>query len=105
MNYKKLTDDLISAGKAAIEAAKGEDGGTANLDTVTVELPRAREEKVIQAATDAGLYASKTNWVGIRYFIYPPYCGQGNARVRSTTAMKRVLDEAGYNTLMYCKMD
>ena len=105
MNYKNLKEILIKVRQAAIEAAKGEDGGTANLDTITIELPRAREEKVIKAAAEAGLHVSKINWIGVRYFVYPPACGQGNARVRATEAMKKVLNEAGYNTLMYCKMD
>jgi hypothetical protein len=50
MNYKKFQETLIKAKMAAIKAAKGDDGGTANLDTVTISLPRAREEKVIRAA-------------------------------------------------------
>ena len=105
MDYVKLKETLIKVREAAIESAKGEDGGTANLDTITVELPHARETKVEQIASEAGLHASKTNWIGVRYFIFPPSCGQGNARVRATEAMKRVLNEAGYSTLMYCRMD
>jgi len=105
MDYKKLTQDLIKAKQAAIEAAKGDDGGSANLDTVTIELIRAREEKVEKAANEAGLHASKIKWIGVRYFIYPPACGQGNARVRATEAMQKALKEAGYETLMYSQMD
>jgi hypothetical protein len=105
MNYKKLQETLIKAKMAAIKAAKGDDGGTANLDTVTISLPRAREEKVIRAAADVGIHVSKSNWLGVRYFIYPPACGQGNARVRATEAMEKMLKEAGYDTLMYCRMD
>jgi hypothetical protein len=105
IDYRKLTEDLRKARIAAQEASKGEDGGTANLDTVTIELPRAREERVEQAAADAGLNVSKINWIGVRYFIYPPACGQGNARVRATRAMQKVFDDAGYKTLMYQQMD
>jgi hypothetical protein len=105
IDYKKLTANLIKAKEAAEEAAKGEDGGSANLDTMTIKLPRANEKKVIEAVQAAGLHASKINWIGLRYFIYPPACGQGNSRVRATEAMKKVMQEAGWDVLMYCKID
>ena len=106
MNYKKLTEDLIKAKLTAIEAGKGEDGGTANLDTMTIRLPQEIEKKVIEAVKAAGLYTSgRNNWIGPCYFIGPPPCGQGNARVRATEAMHKVMKEAGYEVLMYCRMD
>jgi hypothetical protein len=105
MDYKKLKDVFILARDAAIEAAKGKDGGSANLDTVTIELPRARVEKVIKAAADAGLNASKINWFGPRFFIYPPKCGIGDSRYRAVKAMEQVFRSAGYMTLIYHQMD
>lgn len=105
IDYKKLTADLIKARVAAEEAAKGEDGGTANLDTMTIKLPNAFEASVLKAVKAAGLYASKRKWLGSRYFIYPPKCGQGNSRVRATEAMRNVMREAGWDVLMYCQMD
>lgn len=106
IDYKKLTDDLIKARIAAEEAAKGEDGGTANLDTMTIALPKAKENKVIEAVKKAGLYTSgKTNWIGPRYFISPPKCGQGNSRNRAVEAMTKVMREAGWDVLIYYQMD
>lgn len=106
IDYKKLTADLTRARIAAEEAAKGEDGGTANLDCMTIKLPRANEKKVIEAVKLAGLYTrGRREWVGSRFFISPPRCGQGNSRVRATEAMKKVMQEAGWDVLMYCKMD
>lgn len=105
MDYKKLKDVFILARDAAIEAAKGKDGGSANLDTVTIELPRAHEEKVIQAAESAGLNAAKINWFGPRFFIYPPKCGIGDSRVMATEAMRDVFKSAGYMTMMYHQLD
>lgn len=104
-DYKKLTEDLIQARLAAEKAAKGEDGGTANLDTMTIELPRARESKVIEAVEKAGLNCSKIEWLGIRYFIYPPRCGQGNSRYKAVEAMTQFMRQAGWNVLTYCQMD
>lgn len=106
MDYKKLTEDLIKARLAAEEAAKGEDGGSANRDTMTIKLPRANEKKVMEAVKDAGLYTrGRQNWIGPRFFISPPACGQGNSRVRATEAMEKVMKEAGYDVLMYCQID
>lgn len=104
-DYKKLTEDLIRARLAAEEAAKGEDGGTANLDTMTISLPHARENKVIEAVEKAGLSCSKIDWLGPRYFIYPPKCGQGNSRYRAVQAMAKVMREAGYDVLVYYQVD
>ena len=105
MDYKKFTEDLVKSRIAAEEAEKGEDGGSANLDTLTIKLLRSREEKVKEAAMRAGLHASKINWLGPRFFIYPPSCGQGNSRVRATREMEKVLKEAGYEVLMYERID
>lgn len=106
MDYKKLTEDLIEARLAAEEAAMGEDGGTANRDTMTLRLPRANEKRVIEAVKAAGLRTRGRNqWIGPCYFIGPPACGQGNSRVRATRAMEKVMEGAVYNVLMYSQMD
>jgi len=105
MDYKKLTEDLIKARLAAEKAAEGEDGGSANLDTLTISLKRAREVKVVNAAMSADLIAAKIDWLGPRFFIYPPECGQGNSRVRAIEAMEKVMKEAGYDVLMYYRVD
>lgn len=104
-NYKKLTEDLIKARIAGEEAAKGEDGGTANLDSLTISLPRAREKNVIEAVKKAGLYTrGRREWIGPRYFISGPG-GQGNSNVRATEAMAKVMREAGWSVLIYHQMD
>ena len=106
MDYERLTEYLIDARLAAEEASKGEDGGTANLDTMTIRLPRANEKKVIEVVKAAGLYTSgRTQWMGPCYFIGPPRCGQGNSRVRANEAMHKIMKDAGYEALMYRRMD
>ncbi|OZV12289.1 hypothetical protein CIW83_09320 [Tissierella sp. P1] len=104
-DYKKLTEDLIQARLAAEKAAEGEDGGTANLDTMTIKLPRANEKKVIEAVKKAGLYTrGRRDWLGPRYFISGPG-GQGNSNTRAVEAMTKVMREAGWNVLIYYQMD
>jgi hypothetical protein len=104
-DYKKLTEDLRRAKQAGVIAAQGEDGGSANLDCITLGLPGAIEKKVIEAVDAAGLHTSgKTKWIGTRYFLSSPG-RQGNSRVRANEAMKKVLEEAGYDVLIFNKMD
>ena len=106
MDYEKLTTDLIKAKNKAKEAAKGEDGGTANSDSVFIILPRAREVKVLDAICSAGLHCTgKTYWIGNGYLISPPGGGQGNSRARAMEAMTESLKEDGYDVLGYYQMD
>ncbi|ADZ84477.1 hypothetical protein [Cellulosilyticum lentocellum] len=106
IDYKKLTDDLVKAREAAEKAVTGEDGGTANLDSLTLKLKGYREVKVIEAVKAAGLYTrGKREWIGTRYFIGPPVGAQGNDRVRQVEAMYKVMEDLGYDVLMFCQMD
>lgn len=104
--YNKLTKDLIEAREASVEAGKGDDGGSANLDSVFLTLPHWREKQVLEAIQRAGLYCtSKTKWIGEGYLISPVGCGQGNSRARAMKAMKKILDEKGYDVIGYYQMD
>jgi len=106
MDYKKLTEDLIKAKQAAIEAAEGDDGGSANLDAMTLRVPYTRESKVVEAIKEAGLFCrGRSEWIGPYYFIQPPKCGQGDSRYRAVTAMAKAMEQAGYSVLVYHQMD
>lgn len=106
MDYKKLQDTLKKAREASIEAGKGEDGGTANLDCVFLRLPHARGDKVLEAIRNAGLYCrKKTKWMGVGYMISPVGCGIANSRARAMEAMKKVLEDNGYDVTGYYQMD
>lgn len=49
----------------ALKSVVGDDGGSANLDYLTISLPRLKEEKVIDAVKKAGLWTrGKQNWIG-----------------------------------------
>lgn len=105
-DYKKLTRDLIEAKDAALKAVMGDEGGSANLDCIALSLPRLREEKVIEAVKEAGLYTrGKTNWIGKRYFISAPHGSQGNDNTKQIEAMRDCLKEKGYDVLIYYQMD
>lgn len=104
---KKLTSDLIAANKAASEAIKGmPDGGSANLDSVFLSVPRAQETKVLEAIRNAGLYCTgKRQWIGAGYFITPTGAGQGDTRYKAVQVMTQHLREAGWDALAFQKAD
>lgn len=106
MDYKKLEQDLIKAKEASIQAGTGDDGGSANMDSVFLILPRAREKKVLEAIKNAGLFCrERIHWVGSGYLIPPCGCGQGNSRNRAMEAMKQSLKDSGYEVLGFYKVD
>lgn len=107
MDYKKLLESLIKARIAGTEAAKGDDGGSANLDSVFLELPRYREEKVLSVIQDAGLSCThKSKWLGsYGYLISPVGCGQGNSRYRAVQAMVKSLSEDGFQAMQFYMID
>lgn len=105
----ELTGDLKYANAEARKVAeKSDDGGTANLDSVFLRIPRVREEKVIEAIRQAGLYCSgKRQWsfMGKGYFINPTVSGQGNRRTKAVEVMKNKLDELGWDVSIFYQMD
>lgn len=105
-DYKKLTEDLKEAKEAALNVVTRDDGGSANLDCLALSLPRLKEEKVVKAIKEAGLYTrGKSNWIGMRYFIHAPHGSQGNDNTRQIEAMRKCLSEKGYDVLIFYKMD
>ncbi|EGO63564.1 hypothetical protein [Acetonema longum] len=106
-DYKKLTDDLIRAKSTAVASTSGsDDGGTANRDTMVLRIPRAKEDKVLEAIKAAGLHCrGKSNWLGPGYFIYPPGGGQGNSRAKAVEAMAKSMESDGWKVHIYYQMD
>lgn len=106
IDWNKLVDDLKTAKRIAEEVSKGEDGGTANLDYVYIELPRAREKKVQEIFEKAGLYTRKRTWYGGTHFsIGGIRGGQGNANVRATEAVRDYMKSQGWDVGIICIAD
>jgi hypothetical protein len=105
IDYAKLTKDLIAAQNAGREAAKGEDGGSANLDCAFLRVPRSRENKMEEAFEAAGVAGYKTKWFKMSGYMITPPGHQGNTRARAAEAMVKSLRESGYDALTYCQMD
>lgn len=106
MNYTQLTIDLKDAYKATTDAIEGiDDKGTANLDKVFLVLPRAREERVLEAIKDAGLYCrGKRQWIGDGYMISVSN-GQGDKNAKAVTVFTEFMTNRGYQAISFRKMD
>jgi len=106
VNYTKLTIDLKDAYKATTDATEGtDDKGTANLDKVFLVLPRAREDKVLEAIKDAGLYCrGKRQWIGSGYMISVSN-GQGDKNTKAVTVFTEFMTNRGYQAIAFRKMD
>ena len=105
----ELTSDLKYAhSQACEEAINSDDGGTCNLDSVFLRLPRIRESKALEAIKQAGLHCSgKRQWrfMGNGYFLHPSVSGQGNRRTKGVEVMKNKLKELGWDVCVYYQMD
>ncbi|PAD73955.1 hypothetical protein [Paenibacillus campinasensis] len=107
MDWNKIVTDLREANAAATAAASAiADGGSANLDAVFLKLPRQREEKVLQAISEAGLYCrGKREWIGSGYMVVPTCGGQGDRRALSVTVMCDELRDRGWRAIPFRKVD
>ena len=101
--YEQLTLDLQHAGKtAAMLFGDSEDGGTCNLDAITMTLPHWNTNKVKTAAEAAGMSA----WKSSGYFVINPRTsGQANRRTRICGAIKKELKSKGYDVGMFYMVD
>lgn len=104
--YELLTEDLKEAKEKAIKLTENsDDGGTANLDSTFLILKNWNEQKVLEAIAAANLFCSgKRTWIGPGYFI-SLNVGQGNRRTVARNEFIKILDEKGYKTLAFDKMD
>jgi hypothetical protein len=107
VNYDHLKQTASEAAKKSIEMAKGEDGGTCNLDAVFLEIPGVRKyDKVIETLRAGGINSYKKKWLGCTGLLMMPVgCGQANSRVRACDAIKEVFSKAGYSVMGYYMMD
>ena len=108
IKVKKLIDDLKRANEKAKEAFKGDDGGTCNLDSVTIKLRRWTEKEIKEASTASGVRISdklnSTYWNGYRFLSFETK-GQANERTRMTEAAYKEMRILGYDVSMYYYAD
>lgn len=102
----EFNNALLNAVNSAAMLDDTPDGGTCNLDSVTVKISIpanlaaqtwVRLEKML--ARDCGRM-----WKGY-YMVDIPLSGQGNRRTRMTEAACKSLKSAGYNAAMFYQID
>lgn len=104
--YEQLTQDLIEAEGLAIEGCKNtDDGGTANLDSTFLRLPKWNESKVLESVKNADMYCGhKIKWIGVGYLL-SVNTGMGNKRTVARNIFLKCLREKGYDVLSFDQMD
>ena len=107
MDLAQLTYDCRTAAHEARVAADGvSDGGSANLDSTFLCLPKGvRSARIVHAIAASGLSARPSRWLGRGIFIDAPARGQGDKRATATEALSRSLKDAGWDVLTYHQMD
>lgn len=96
----KIVSDALSLGHEA--AAKSDDGGTANLDSIVLTgLKGVREKSLI----NAGIPCSKKRSENGAFWLNVSFGGQGNKRNAGVEAAKKYLQENGVRCYIYYQMD
>ena len=92
-----------AAGLAA--AARVPDGGTCNLDSPAISLPRWRSALVEEAARQAGCGCYRWSTSGSVY-VFPLHTpGQANKRETAAETATAYLQSQGYDALTYSQID
>lgn len=104
--YAALRDSLRAARAAGLAAAaRVPDGGTCNLDSPTISLPRWRSALVEEAARQAGCGCYRWSTSGSVY-VFPLHTpGQANKRETAAETATAYLQSQGYDALAYSQID
>lgn len=102
--YEKLTADIKAAMEYAAPMLDTEDGGTSNIDTPMIFLPRWNHESVEDAVRSAGAYAVRSEYWKAWTIVVPAFV-QGNARTRHSEAIVSYLEKAGYSVCVHNTID
>lgn len=102
----ELNQALLSAVNAAAMLDNTEDGGTCNLDMVTLKIKIPKKLTQYISVKLEKMYARDWGrlWRG-HYVVGIPLSGQGNRRTRMAEAACNSLRAAGYDAQMYYQCD
>lgn len=104
--YAALRNSLRAARAAGLAAAaRVPDGGTCNLDSPAISLPRWRSALVEEAARQAGCGCYRWSTSGSVY-VFPLHTpGQANKRETAAETATAYLQSQGYDALTYSQID
>lgn len=102
----ELNQALLNAVNAAAMLDDTEDGGTCNLDMVTLKIKIPKKLTQYISVKLEKMYARDWGrlWRGY-YVVDIPLFGQGNRRTRMAEAACQALKDAGYDAMMYYQCD
>lgn len=102
----KLSEALINAVNAAAMLADTEDGGTCNLDMVTlkIKIPKKLTQYISVKLEKMLAHDWGRLWKDY-YLVDIPLSGQGNRRTRMAEAACQALKDAGYDARVYYQCD
>lgn len=102
----ELNNALINAVNAAAMLDNTEDGGTCNLDMVTlkIKIPKKLTQYISVKLEKMLTRDWGRLWKGY-YLVDIPLSGQGNRRTRMAEAACESLKAAGYNAMMFYQCD
>lgn len=102
----KLSEALINAVNAAAMLADTEDGGTCNLDMVTLKIKIPKKLTQYISVRLEKMYALDRGRLWKGYYVADiPLSGQGNRRTRMAEAACGSLRTAGYDAQVYYQCD
>ena len=111
LNKENLIAALKAAVKAAIEADPVHDGGTCNMDSPAIYMPRIRANTIDKIEKESGVKLCQFSWFGSSswYWVNTPIHGQGDRRTTMMEAALKVLKAAdlgdGIKAMGYYQMD
>lgn len=104
----RLSYALIEAENKAVQVYldNPEDGGTCNFDNCLVKLPRMSTDDITCVRLISGVTLGDVHYSSKKYRTTGiALLGQGNLRTRMAEMINRVMQEHGYESMMFYQMD
>lgn len=101
----RLTAALVSARRAATQVEKNapDDGGSCNIDTCVVLLPRVRAKTIESASRMAGTFVDRKK--PSEWWVWLGGGAQASLRTRRMEAGAKALKAAGFDAYVWYKAD
>ncbi len=105
MNRDDLTKALRKASAAARAAQGTDDGGSCNLDSPVLTIPRMRESTAQFISDDSGVRIEKMSGRSGQWWVRTPTAGQAGMRTRMVEAAAKSLKADGFDCYVWYHAD
>jgi|JI7StandDraft_1071085.scaffolds.fasta_scaffold02496_8 hypothetical protein len=100
LDIEKLNKDINEV-NSLIQSIDANDGGTCNLDTVIIKLPKGTRQAGLPSMISDNLSGWHKGWRWIRFNTK----GQGNLRNKMVEEAKKLMADRGWDVSIYYQMD